>query len=247
MITIITTTLNSALTIHDCLNSVNNQEERVEHLIIDGVSNDGTLDTLNSYAHISKVISEPDQGIYDAMNKGISQASGSVIGILNSDDFYADSSVLKKVASVFENPDVDSCYGNLVYVDPSNTARITRYWKSGNFSKRDFYWGWMPPHPTFFVRRSIYERYGLFNLALGTAADYELMFRFLVKHKITTAYIPEVLVKMRAGGTSNASLRNRIRANKMDRLAWEVNGIKPYPWTTYLKPLRKLNQYLVFG
>lgn len=242
-ISIITATFNSASTIGDCLDSVKDHGNAVEHIIIDGGSNDGTLDIVKSYPHIARVISEPDRGIYDAMNKGIALTSGDVIGILNSDDFYADKMVLTKVARVFLNESVDSCYGDLLYVDPVDITKITRIWKSGPFHKENFYWGWMPPHPTFFVRRHIYEKYGMFNTDLGSAADYELMLRFLVKHKISMGYIPEVLVKMRAGGASNVSLRNRLKANRMDRYAWIVNGLKPYPWTTYLKPLRKIGQF----
>jgi glycosyltransferase len=242
-ISIITATFNSASTLRDCLTSVSSQHITAEHLIIDGVSTDKTLSIVNSYPHIAKTISEPDRGIYDAMNKGIALATGDVIGILNSDDFYADRDVLAKVAQVFTKDGVDSCYGDLVYVDPANISRITRVWKSGPFHINNFFWGWMPPHPTFFVRRTVYEKYGMFNLNLGSAADYELMLRFLVKHKITMAYIPEVLVKMRAGGVSNVSLRNRLKANRMDRKAWEVNGLEPFPWTTCLKPLRKIGQF----
>jgi glycosyltransferase len=242
-ISIITATFNSASTLRDCLTSVSSQHITAEHLIIDGVSTDKTLSIVNSYPHIAKTISEPDRGIYDAMNKGIALATADVIGILNSDDFYADRDVLAKVAQVFTKDGVDSCYGDLVYVDPANISRITRVWKSGPFHINNFFWGWMPPHPTFFVRRTVYEKYGMFNLNLGSAADYELMLRFLVKHKITMAYIPEVLVKMRAGGVSNVSLRNRLKANRMDRKAWEVNGLEPFPWTTCLKPLRKIGQF----
>jgi len=245
-VSIITATLNSLSTIRDCLNSVKTQHGEVEHVIIDGGSTDGVLDVIKSYEHVTRIVSEPDHGIYDAMNKGISLATGDIIGILNSDDYYADSSVLSKVAEIFSHSGVASCYGDLVYVNPADTSKIFRDWKSGAFNDRSFYWGWMPPHPTFFVRRSVYEKYGMFNLDLGSAADYELMLRFLVKYKITTAYIPEILVKMRTAGTSNASLDNRIKANRMDRKAWEVNGLKPYPWTTYLKPLRKIGQFLVF-
>ena len=242
-ISIITATFNSASTLRDCLTSVSSQHITTEHLIIDGVSTDKSLAIVNSYPHIAKIISEPDRGIYDAMNKGIALATGDVIGILNSDDFYADRDVLAKVAQVFTKDGVDSCYGDLVYVDPANISRITRVWKSGPFHINNFFWGWMPPHPTFFVRRTLYEKYGMFNLNLGSAADYELMLRFLVKHKITMSYIPEVLVKMRAGGVSNVSLRNRLKANRMDRKAWEVNGLDPFPWTTCLKPLRKIGQF----
>lgn len=170
-----------------------------------------------------------------------------MIGILNSDDYYASHDVLTMVSNTFENDSIDACYGDLVYIDSKDTRKITRNWKSGSFHPRKFYWGWMPPHPTFFVRRSIYEKYGVFNLFLGSAADYELMLRFLGKHRISTVYIPKVLVKMRSGGTSNVSLKNRLKANRMDRKAWEVNGLKPYPWTIYMKPLRKIPQYFVFG
>ncbi len=242
-ISIITATFNSAATLRDCLDSVRSQQVTVEHLIIDGGSSDDTLAIAASYPHITKIVSERDKGIYDAMNKGIALASGDIVGILNSDDFYADDEVLSRVARVFEDPAVDSCYGDLVYVDPEDTDKVTRNWKSGEMTARGFYWGWMPPHPTFFVRRSVYEKYGLFNLDLGSAADYELMLRLLVKHRITTAYIPTVLVRMRAGGASNASLANRFKANRMDRKAWDINGLGAWPWTTTLKPLRKIGQF----
>jgi glycosyltransferase len=242
-ITIITATFNSAQTLCDCLDSVKAQKGSIEHILVDGLSNDETPRIINSYPHISKFISEPDSGIYDAMNKGIANASGGIIGFLNSDDFYAHSEVLQKVATIFNDCNIDSCYGDLVYVDPVDTTKIVRNWRSGSYHRHSFYWGWMPPHPTFFARRSVYEKYGMFNLDLGSAADYELMLRLLVKHRISTAYIPEVLVKMRSGGVSNASFKNRLRANSMDRKAWAANGLKPYPWTTYLKPIRKIRQY----
>lgn len=191
------------------------------------------------------IVSEPDQGIYDAMNKGVRMAQGDIVGILNSDDYYASPAVLAKVVEVFNNPAIEACYGDLIYVDAADTGRTVRYWRSGGYAPNKFYWGWMPPHPTFFVRRSVYQRFGLFNLDLGSAADYELMLRFLVRHRIKTAYIPEVLVKMRTGGTSNVSWRNRLEANRMDRRAWAVNELKPYPWTLWLKPLRKVSQWVV--
>lgn len=207
---------------------------------------------------ITRVISEPDKGIYDALNKGIRMSTGDVVGFLHADDLYADESVIKKVVENMSQSNVESCYGDLLYVketgnreNPSpltpHPSRFTviRYWKSGSYTAGNFLWGWMPPHPAFFVSRSAYEKYGLFNLDLGTAADYELMLRFLYKHRITTTYIPEVLVQMRIGGKSNASLMNRIRANQMDRKAWEVNGLKPHPWTLHLKPLRKISQYFL--
>jgi glycosyltransferase involved in cell wall biosynthesis len=245
-ISLITATYNSSETLLYCLQSVGNQTVIPEHIIIDGCSTDQTLKIAGEYVgHRLQIFSEPDHGIYDAMIKGIQLASGHIIGILNADDFYASPSILEKVAAVFEDLTIDACYGDLVYVDNVDTAKVVRYWRSGRFSPKKFYWGWMPPHPTFFVRRSVYARFGLFNLELGSAADYELMLRFLVKHEINVAYIPEVLVKMRTGGISNASWQNRLKANRMDRKAWAVNGLKPYPWTLWLKPLRKIGQWVV--
>ena len=243
-ISIITATYNASRTLGDCLQSVASQSVHVEHLIIDGASTDETLKLVEACGDsVSKVISEPDRGIYDAMNKGIAQANGEVVGILNADDFYASSDVLEAVLARFDDPEVDACYGDLRYVDALEPTKTVRLWKSGHYDPKRFYWGWMPPHPTFFVRRSVYERYGMFDLTLGSAADYEIMLRFLLRHGVKTVYIPKVLVHMRTGGVSNASLRNRLRANRMDRKAWAVNNLKPYPWTIAMKPLRKVGQW----
>ena len=197
MISIITSTLNSAATLEKCLLSITEQghHARIEHIVIDGVSTDGTLEIADHIPVLLKTISEPDQGLYDAINKGLKLATGDIIGILNADDFYANPNVLEKVNTAFENQAINSCYGDLIYVDRDDISRTTRYWKAGPYNYRNFYWGWMPPHPTFFVRRTVYEKYGMFNLSLGSAADYELMLRFLVKHRITAAYIPEVIGK----------------------------------------------------
>ena len=243
-ISVITTVLNGADTIRGCIKSIQSQTVPVKHIIIDGGSSDRTLEIIEEYkSDTALVVSEPDNGIYDAMNKGLRFVAGDVVGILNADDFYADSTVLEKVAYAFADKKVDACYGDLIYIDSKNTDKVFRYWRAGEFKPEKFYWGWMPPHPTFFVRRDIYEKYGLFNLGLGSAADYELMLRLLLKNRISVAYIPEILVKMRVGGASNASLRKRIKANKMDRRAWEINGLKPYPWTLWMKPLRKIPQW----
>ncbi len=244
-ISIITAVRNESATIRDSIESIRRQSHPVEHIIIDGASNDATLEIIRESAVGAVVVSEPDKGFYDALNKGLRIASGDIIGILNANDFYADTEVLARVAEVLSDSSIDSCYGDLFYVDEEQTDRIVRCWRSGTCQKRSFYQGWMPPHPTFFVRRQIYETYGGFNTAFGTAADYELMLRFLVKHRITTAYIPHVLVKMRMGGQSNASWRNRLRANRMDRLAWKANGLRPYPWTLVMKPLRKVGQFFI--
>lgn len=244
-ISVITATYNSAKTIASTLTSVASQDHpQVEHIIVDGVSIDDTLSIVKSFPHVSICVSEKDQGIYDAMNKGIGLSTGEIIGILNSDDFYADSGVLSSVAAVFKDSRVDAVYADLDYVDALETHRVLRHWHSGLYTEGSFKWGWMPPHPTFFVRKELYTRIGAFNLGMGTAADYELMLRFIHKHKINLSYIPRVLVKMRAGGASNASLVNRLNANKEDRRAWEVNGLQPFWFTLYLKPLRKLGQYI---
>lgn len=246
LFSIITVSYNTRATIRDCIESVNRQTHHPrEHIIIDGCSDDGTLDILDelkdSIAHLER---EPDAGIYDAMNKGLRIASGEVIGFLNADDFYPSPNTLETVKQVFNDPSVKTCYGDVLYVDADDTTKAVRRWRAGGFSARNFLWGWMPPHPSFFVRRSVYEQYGNFNLELGSAADYEIMLRFLLKYGISTIYIPQVLVKMRAGGVSNASLVNRLRANRMDRKAWLINDIQPFPWTLYMKPLRKIGQWI---
>ncbi|HBH47115.1 MAG TPA: glycosyl transferase [Bacteroidales bacterium] len=243
-INIITSVLNGRRTIGDCIASIQAQSYPVEHIIVDGGSTDGTVDLLGTYeSKKSKVIYGPDRGVYDGMNKGLAAASGNVVGFLNSDDFYPSPDVIASVVKTLDEDNLDSCYGDLVYIKNSEAQEVFRYWKSAEFDRRRFYWGWMPPHPTFFVRRRVYDKLGGFNLALGSAADYELMLRFLLKHRITSTYIPKVLVKMRTGGISNASLSNRIKANRKDRLAWTINEIEPYPFTLLLKPLRKLGQF----
>jgi glycosyltransferase len=244
-ISIITATFNSAETVAETMQSVEAQDyPHIEHIVVDGHSQDETLQIIEQYPHTATLISEKDEGIYDAMNKGILASKGDIIGILNSDDFYADTKVISKVAKIFQDPSVMVCYADLQYVDALNSARVTRTWKSGKYETGSFHWGWMPPHPTFFVRKSVYEQVGLFNIRLRSAADYEMMLRILVKFRLRAAYIPEVIVKMRAGGMSNASVRNRIRANREDREAWRINGLKPYFFTLYLKPLRKITQFI---
>lgn len=245
-ISIITATYNSAATVRDTLVSIQGQRHRdIEHIVVDGRSSDKTLDIVSGFPHVAKIVSEKDKGIYDAMNKGIGMASGEVIGILNSDDMYTDERVLADVAKAFEDPRVMTVYADLQYVNPDNPEKVIRTWHSGLYQKRNFYFGWMPPHPTFFVRKSVYDRTGVFDLSLRSAADYELMLRILLKHGLTAHYIPRVIVKMRAGGVSNASLWNRLRANKEDRLAWKLNDLEPYFFTLYIKPLRKIHQFII--
>ena len=245
-VSIITATYNSAATVRNTLACVRQQiHPEIEHIIIDGLSTDETLEIVRQFPHVTRIISEKDGGIYDAMNKGIKIASGEIIGILNSDDVYTDEHVVSTIAAVFADQRIDVCYADLQYVSQNDSTKIVRTWKSGSFSDNSFYWGWMPPHPTFFVRRTVYEKVGLFNTSLKSAADYEIMLRILVKYKMSVHYLPRVIVKMSTGGMSNVSVRNRIHANREDRLAWKLNGLRPYFFTLYLKPLRKVSQFLI--
>jgi glycosyltransferase involved in cell wall biosynthesis len=245
-ISIITATYNSAATIRDTLACIRAQDHPdIEHIIVDGGSTDDTLDIIDDFPHVAKLISGRDDGIYDAMNKGISVATGQVIGILNSDDVYTDATVLSAVAATFTDPDLMTAYADLQYVRFDDLNRVKRTWITGQIHKNSFYYGWMPPHPTFFVRREVYDRAGLFNTELRSAADYEIMLRILVRYGLSTRYIQRVIVKMRVGGVSNASMRNRLRANREDRLAWKINELKPYFFTLYLKPIRKISQFLI--
>ena len=245
LVTIVTATYNSEKTIRDTLTSVASQDyPRIDHVIIDGQSNDNTLEIVNEFPHVSRVICEKDAGIYDAMNKGIRSSAGDIIGLLNSDDFYISNTIISQVVERMLTEQTDTLYGDLVYVHPEQTDRILRTWIAGESKTNKFLYGWMPPHPTFFVNRNVYERLGTFNIALKSAADYELMLRFLYKEKVSVSYLPQVLVKMRAGGMSNSSLINRIKANAEDREAWRVNQLQPYFFTSWLKPIRKLTQYI---
>ncbi len=244
-VSIITPTFNSAKTIADTLDSVKQQTfANIEHIIVDGLSRDETVSIVHRDAPTAKCISEPDNGIYDAMNKGIRNATGDIIGILNSDDFYANPMVIKTVVTVFETQQCDALYGDLVYVNAREKNKVVRTWNAGDFNRNKFLFGWMPPHPTFFVRRSVYEKFGMFDTSFCSSADYEIMLRFLYRHKIPVAYLHQRLVCMRTGGHSSASLRNRLKANTEDRMAWKKNDLKSRFYTTLLKPIRKIPQFL---
>ena len=245
-VSVITVTFNSAATIGQTILSVINQTySNIEYIVIDGQSTDGTLSIIEKYRQrISKVISEKDEGLYDALNKGIDAATGDVIAILHSDDFYTGTRVVEEYVKVFERENCDAVYADLYYVQKENSEKITRKWKSGKYAKGAFLRGWMPPHPTFFVRKYVYEKYGKFDTGFWTSADYELMLRFIHRFGIKVAYLPHFTVKMRAGGQSNVSVKNRISANMEDRRAWKVNNLRPRFYTLYLKPLRKILQFL---
>ncbi|MGC9047013.1 MAG: glycosyltransferase family 2 protein [Minisyncoccia bacterium] len=243
-ISIITPSFNSEKTIEETIKSVLSQSyENIEYIIIDGGSKDKTLAIINQYKDkISKIVSEPDKGIYDAMNKGIKLASGEVVGILNSDDLYADEKVIETIVETFKNYDVDCAWGDLVYF-LDNPNKIIRIWKSSDYKEGLFERGWVPPHPTFFVKKEIYEKFGYFRLDFPVAADYELMFRFLKKYKIKWKYIPKILVKMRAGGTAN-KFKNIIKGNLECIRAWKVNDFKIPFYTPMFRFLRRIPQVL---
>lgn len=245
-ISIITVSYNSAKTIEDTIQCVLNQTYAdIEYIVVDGASKDATPAIIDRHKdRISKVIIEPDYGIYDAMNKGIRSATGDVIGFLNADDNYVGNKVIERVAQAFIQTDADSVYGDLCYVSEDDTNNVIRFWRAGKCTEKSFLNGWMPPHPTFFVRRSVLEKYGIFDPTFRFAGDYELILRLLYKHRISTHYLPYCMVKMRIGGAGNRWMENRLIANLEDRLAWKKNNLSPRPYTTFLKPLRKVLQYV---
>ncbi len=244
-ISVITVAYNGEKTIADTLDAVAIQTHTdVEHLVIDGASQDGTVEIVRSHANPKiRLLSEPDKGIYDAMNKGLALACGEIVGFLNSDDFYADSTVLAKIASAFQDPAVDACYADLVYVTQDN-SRVVRYWKSKPFIKGDFAKGWCPAHPTFYVRKSVIERLGLFDREFKLAADFEFMVRYLERDKIPAVYIPHVLVRMRLGGATNQSWKNIVLQNKEIFAALRKNGV-PFSsmWFVANKVVSRLWQF----
>lgn len=250
LITVLTATYNSSPFLKDALQSFTQQTHAEKELIvIDGASKDSTLSILQEYQqHISQQLSEPDKGIYDALNKGINLAKGDVIGILHSDDFFASNEVLSQVAALFkEDNQLEAVYGDLDYVDRNDSDKVIRHWISGDYQYNQLKLGWMPPHPALFIKKTCFKKFGNYDLKYHSAADYDLILRFLFKHQIKVAYLPKVLVKMRVGGLSNLSFKNRFRANREDRRAMKTNGIQ-FPFIiSIIKPLRKLGQYFKFS
>ncbi|MDB2531611.1 glycosyltransferase [Alphaproteobacteria bacterium] len=249
-ISIITVTYNCASVVEKCLASIAEQSYTdVEHIVVDGASRDGTLDILNIHrSHFAVLLSEPDTGIYDAMNKGLALASGDIVGFLNADDFYAHDRTLESIVQCFTDDDLlDACYSDLIYVDKSDISQIVRYWQSNSFVASSFSRGWCPPHPTFFVRRSVYERFGGFDLTYRIAADIELMMRFLEVKKINVKYTPEVWVTMRTGGASNKNWLNICVQNQEVLRALKRHGLSANPlhffiskiWSRGLQFLRR--------
>jgi len=245
-ISIITVTFNSARTISDCISSVNSQTyENIEHIIIDGASVDNTVDIIRFMENrVSKIVSEPDEGIYYAMNKGIAEATGQIVGILNSDDFYVKKTVLSEIASCFQNNDVDCVFGNINYVKSQKPEKIIRRWQSGCYKRGSFQRGWHPAHPAFFTKKSVYDRYGIFNLNFKLAADFELMLRILEKYGISNFYIEDSLINMRLGGATSRSLINIIKQNIECYKAFRVNSIDVSPLYFLYRLLPKLKQFI---
>jgi len=244
-ISIITAVFNRASTVQASIESVLKQRRaNIEYIVIDGNSSDGTQEVVRRYeSSLAKFISEPDTGIYNALNKGVLAASGDIVGFIHADDTLANPNAIRLIADAFQDPTVDAAYGDLVYVDAGRPERIVRYWKSGQASESRFRRGWMPPHPTFYLRREHYLNLGSYREDFQISADYELLIRMLFKHRLKPAYVDHVLVKMRLGGKSNVSVGNRLLANREDRRAWEVNGLRAPFGLQLFKPLRKLYQY----
>jgi glycosyltransferase involved in cell wall biosynthesis len=241
-ISVVTIAYNSAATIERTIKSVLAQKGvEVEYIVVDGLSKDNTVDIIKQHADgISHWVSEPDKGIYDAMNKGVQLATGEVVGMLNADDYFADEFALKRIVEAFQHNDCEATYADLHY---KNGTKTTRVWKSGAYKPGAFKMGWMPPHPTFYLKKSCYNQFGLYRTDMRSAADYELMLRMIHKHQVKVYYISEVQVYMEVGGVSNANVKNRLNANQEDQRAWEVNDLK-MPWLLpVLKPLRKVGQW----
>ena len=227
-VSIVTVVFNGEKTIRDTVQSVVSQDyKNFEYIVVDGDSTDNTVQVVRSFkGRVNRIISEKDHGIYDAMNKGVLNATGDVIGFLNSDDFYINNKVISLIADQFQNKKVDAVFGDVVYVKPENLDKIVRYYSAKNFSPDQMAWGRYPPHPAFFMKRYLFEKYGLFKTDYVIAADIELMIRLMVKHRISYSYIPKVCVKMRTGGISTKNLKSKWIINKELVKACRQNDVK---------------------
>ncbi|MEZ9077689.1 glycosyltransferase family 2 protein [Vibrio cyclitrophicus] len=244
-VSIITATYNSAKTISDTLHSLEEQTYRdIEYIIIDGASKDNTLEVIQSQcSRVSTVISENDRGIYDALNKGIKAATGDVVGFLHSDDLFAYPEAVQDIVDTFLKNDSQAIYADLEYVSKDDTDKTVRLWTSGSYARTDLKKGWMPPHPTFYMKRELYEEYGLFDLSFKIAADYDSLLRYLWVNKVSMAYLPKVLIKMRVGGASNRSLSNIIQKTKEDIQALKNSSLS-WPQAILIKNLSKIPQFI---
>lgn len=242
-VSIVTVTRNSSLTLQDCFDSVKSQNyKNIEHILVDGKSTDKTLEIIENN-NISNFISEDDKNLYDAMNKGVKLSNGDLIGILNSDDIFENDNTISEIVDSIG--DCDAIYSDLCYVKKEDTSKVVRYWKSGEFTDLSFKQGWMAPHPTLFVKKEIFEKFGMYNVDLSNSADYEFILRLFYKHKIKVKYLPKTTVRMRVGGLSNKSIAHRLKANKEDRIAWKLNGLSHPYFFSIIKPLRKVSQFFI--
>ena len=244
-ISIVTVCFNSEKHIRSAIESVINQTyNNIEYIIVDGASKDGTIDIVRSYGDkITKFISEPDKGIYDAMNKGFKMATGDYLALINSDDFYLNNEVIARVVKKLEDKKTDSIFADLIYVDELNPEKQVRYWKSKPFVKNSFKKGWHPAHPTFIVKNEVYKKYGYFSLDFKLAADFELMLRFLERYQISSCYLPEPIIAMRLGGATNKSFKNIFNQNIECYRAFKTNNLKVSFLYPVYRLLPKLLQY----
>jgi len=245
-VSIITVSFNSEFTIEDTISSVLAQTyPEIEYIIIDGGSTDGTRDVINSFGtKITKFISESDNGMYDALNKGIRLASGDIVGILNSDDFFYNNTVIERVVESFRENEIDAVFGDVQFVDRVTTSKVVRYYSSKHFETARFRFGFMPAHPTFYVKRDLFEKFGFYKTDYKIAADFELLMRFLYINHVRYKYLEMPFVSMRTGGISNKSLKSNIILNKEIARACKENGIYTNYAFIYSKYLLKFYEFL---
>jgi glycosyltransferase involved in cell wall biosynthesis len=244
-VSIVTITYNSAATLRETLNTVAKQDyPDIEHILIDGASKDNTVDIIKSYPHVAKYISEPDKGLYHAINKGISLCTGDVVGILHSDDFFPNEQIVSRIVEAFQVNQVDAVFGDVAFVKPGKLEKIVRLYSSAKFSPEKFAYGYMPAHPSFYVKRSCYDQYGLYTEDYKIAADYELVMRLMHRHHISYAYIPIIMVYMRTGGVSNKSIISRYVLNKEIVKACAANGVNTNMARLSVKYVNKIFEYL---
>ncbi len=241
-ISVVTVCLNAQSLIEQTIRSVLSQTDAdLEHIIIDGHSTDRTMDVVNRYrSRLATIVSQPDGGIYDAMNKGIGLSRGDAIGFLNAGDYFADDGVIDRIARALSS--ADCCYGDLEFYDPIDPVKTVRKWKSQPYEHSLFVKGWHPPHPTFFAKKKLFEQYGVFDTNYNISADYDLMLRFLKKNNVSSTYIPHVLVRMRNGGVSNRNLKQIVKANIECLGAWKKYGLKANPMIIVRKLAYKVKQ-----
>lgn len=243
-VSIITICFNSERTIRETIDSVLAQSySDIEYIVVDGQSTDNTLQIVESYGdRIAKIVSEKDDGIYDAMNKGLALTTGDIIGFINADDVIDSNQCIERIVETFQRQNCQVVYGDKIYVDPDDTSKVVRYWKVGAYKRENYRKGWMTPHLSTYIAKNLYDEFGNFRTDFQIAADYELMLRFIYKNNAKVCYLPMTIAKMRAGGISNSSLSNVFRSNLEVYKSWQVNGLRISPFIILQKPLRKVFQ-----